>query len=81
MNFFVIALSSSAKDGPSAGEESDLLVASALQRIVVLVTRMPMNSRENVAINQQPLPVVPHQTMSKRTNGKCSTLGKSHAMF
>ena len=50
------------------------MVASALQRIVVLVTRMPMNSRENVAINQQPLPVVPHQTMSKRTNGKCSTL-------
>lgn len=40
-----------------------------------------MNSRENVAINQQPLPVVPHQTMCKRTNGKCSTIGKSHAMF
>ena len=50
-------------------------------RIVAPVTRMLMNRHKNVAVNQQSLTVVPHQAMGKRTNGKCSTIGKSHAVF
>ena len=55
------------------------IVSKRLAGIVVLVTKMPVNSRENVALNQHPSSVVPHHTMCKRTNGMCSTIGKPHA--
>lgn len=67
--------------GASAREGSGLFCASAMLRIVAPVTRMLMNRHKNVAVNQQSLTVVPHQAMGKRTNGKCSSIGKSHAVF
>ena len=80
MNYF-LRLPSHFLVGPSAGEESGSASASAMLRSVGPLTRMLMNWHKNVATNQQSLTVVPHQAMGQRTNGKCSTIGKSHAVF
>ena len=50
-----------------------------LAEVAARVTKMPVNSREFVALSQHPSSVVPHQSRGSPVNGECSTVGKPHA--
>ena len=55
-------------------------IVTFLAEVAARVTKMPVNSRE-VALSQHPSSVVPHQSRGSPVNGKCSTVGKPHAIF
>ena len=56
-------------------------IVTFLAEVAARVTKMPVNSREFVALSQHPSAVVPHQSRGSPVNGKCSTVGKPHAIF
>ena len=56
-------------------------IVDFIAKVAARVTKMPVNSREFVALSQHPSAVVPHQSRCSPVNGKCSTVGKPHAIF
>ena len=66
---------------PGGRKASTPSLGKPLAGLVVLVAKMPANSRKNVALNQHRSSVVLPRTISKLANGMCSTLGKPQRHF